>query len=198
MFIFNPLKVLNEPELAKCNAGDPVACVKAYKIEANHSRITNNKWLTAFKKSEAKRAAEKVQLEKNRKAASVKIKAEEKARKAKIAEENRKAEAKFKAEGWFQVSPGIYGRWCTETCSRAEVIGSSSYWLMEVWAKDRAAGDIYAQINVMQNGTVIGWTNDTAFLAQGQKGVLTFTKYLPGNGSQYQAQLVKFNARGSW
>jgi len=111
-------------------------------------------------------------------------------------ESERKAAAKFKAEGWFQVSSGIYGRWCTETCSKAEVIGNQSYWLMEVWAKDRAAGDIYAQINVLKDGTVIGWTNDTAYLSRGQKGVLTFTKYLPGYGSQYSAQLVKFSARG--
>ena len=67
---------------------------------------------------------------------------------------------------------------------------------MEVWAKDRAAGDIYAQINVLNGGTAIGWTNDTAYLSRGQKGVLTFSKYLPGYGSQYSAELVKFSARG--
>lgn len=104
--------------------------------------------------------------------------------------------AELRAEGWFQVSPGIYGRWCNDTCSKAEVIGDASYWLMEVWAKDRAAGDIYAQVNIEKNGVVIGWTNDTAYLSKGQKGVLTFSKYLPGSGSQYQADLVKFSARG--
>jgi len=108
----------------------------------------------------------------------------------------RAAEAKFKAEGWWEEKPGVYVRWCTQTCSKAEVIGNQSYWLMEVWAKDRAAGDIYAQINVLEGGTVIGWTNDTAYLSKGQKGVLTFAKYLPGYGSQYQAELVKFSARG--
>ena len=141
------------------------------------------------KEIEAKKAEEK-------KAANEKWRAEQKAKEAKRAEEKHQAEAKFKAEGWFEVSTGIYGRWCTQTCSNAEVIGDQSYWLMEVWAKDRAAGDIYAQINVLQGGTVIGWTNDTAYLSRGQKGVLTFAKYLPGGGGQYQAELVKFNARG--
>ena len=113
-------------------------------------------------------------------------------------EAKRKADAAFKAEGWWEQEPGIFVRWCTKTCSSADVIGDASYWLMEVWARDRAAGDIYAQINVLQNGTVVGWTNDTAFLAQGQKGVLTFTKYTPGSGSNYGAQLTKFTTRGSW
>ena len=117
---------------------------------------------------------------------------------AKEAAKEKAAQAKFEAEGWFELSNGIYGRWCTDTCSQAEVVGNSSYWLMEVWAKDRAAGDIYAQINIMQNGVVTGWTNDTAFLDKGQRGVLTFQKYGLSNGAAYQAQLTKFNARGSW
>lgn len=107
------------------------------------------------------------------------------------------ADAKFKAEGWWQQEPGIFVRWCTKTCSRAEVIGDSAYWLMEVWCKERACGDIYAQMNIEKNGTVVGWTNDTLFLSRGQRGVLTFQKYnLPGGGASYQGQLVKFSARG--
>ena len=129
-------------------------------------------------------------------ALDAKAKAEKTEIQAKQAAADIERRAELRAEGWFQVSPGIYGRWCTQTCSKAEVIGNASYWLMEVWAKDRAAGDIYAQINVKENGTVIGWTNDTAYLSKGQKGILTFTKYLPGHGSQYQADLVKFSARG--
>lgn len=121
---------------------------------------------------------------------------EESERNAKIAEAKAQADAKFKAEGWFQLEPGIYGRWCTETCSTAEVIGDQAYWLMEVWAKDRAAGDVYAQINVIRNGVIIGWTNDTAYIDRGQRAVLTFGKYGIDNPGQHQAQLVKFNARG--
>ena len=115
---------------------------------------------------------------------------------AKIAEAKAQADAKFEAEGWFQLEPGIYGRWCTKTCSTAEVIGNQSYWLMEVWAKDRAAGDVYAQINIMRDGVIIGWTNDTAYIGRGQRAVLTFGKYGLNNPGQHQAQLVKFNARG--
>jgi len=145
-----------------------------------------------------KRAAEKKKSEAEI-AAAEKRRADVKKKTAEMeAAAAKEAAAKFKAEGWWEQADGIFVRWCTQTCSSAGVIGDASYWLMEVWARDRAAGDIYAQINVMKNGTVVGWTNDTLFLSQGQKGILTFTKYLPGSGSNYQAQLVKFNARGSW
>lgn len=121
------------------------------------------------------------------------IEADTKKRNAKIIADQKAAEAKFKAEGWMELKPGIYGRWCTETCNNSKVIGRSTYWLMEVWAKDRSAGDIYARINITSNGTVVGWTNDTTYLSQGQKGILTFSTYQSGvNG----AQLTEFNARG--
>ena len=186
----------NEGRLTACNAGGIEDCeyVAGLSGDSYKDRITNADWqakLTAAKEAKEKAAAKTA-------ARLAAIEADTKKRNAKILADQKAAEAKFKAEGWFELDKGIYGRWCTNTCSNAEVIGDSSYWLMEVWAKDRAAGDIYAQINVMENGTVIGWTNDTAFLARGQKGVMTFTKYLPGSGSNYQAQLVKFNARGSW
>ena len=111
---------------------------------------------------------------------------------AKIAEAKAQADAKFKAEGWWEAQPGIFVRWCTNTCNNSKVIGDNRYSLMEVWAKDAHAGDIYAQVNLERSGVVIGWTNDTMYLSRGQRGVLTFDSY------QYfdQAQLVKFNARG--
>ena len=191
-------------DVSKCNKGDEVACNSIIDLpspELYSDRITNPYFAEKLKlRAEAeKKRAKELEAKKAKREAQIKANNEAiAAANAKKAKAEAAAKAKFKAEGWFEVDKGIYGRWCTHTCSRAEVIGSSAYWLMEVWAKDRAAGDIYAQINVMQNGTVVGWTNDTAFLAKGQKGVLTFTKYLPGSGSNYQAQLVKFNARGSW
>jgi hypothetical protein len=50
------------------------------------------------------------------------------------------------------------------------------HWRMEVWCKERACGDIYARINIMdgRNGPVIGWTNETAYGGIGQKVILTF------------------------
>ena len=125
-----------------------------------------------------------------------KINAETKAFNDKQQAKRDAAEAKMKAEGWFQIQRGIYGRWCNDTCSRAEVIGNSSYWLLEVYCKDRSCGDIYAQLNISKNGTVVGWTNDTAYLSRGQKGILTFQKYGLVNGAAYTGDLVKFNARG--
>ena len=132
-----------------------------------------------------KRAAEFAEASKKGAAAIAKQDAERKQAAA-------QADAKFKAEGWWEAQPCIFVRWCTETCNNSKVIGDNRYSLMEVWAKDAHAGDIYAQVNLEHNGVVIGWTNDTMYLSRGQRGVLTFDSHQHFD----QAQLVKFNARG--
>ena len=122
--------------------------------------------------------------------------------KQKEMEERRKEEERIAREksdkeefdrmGWVEQEQGIFVRWCKNDCSKAGLIGDGAYALMEVWCRDRACGDIYAQANFVKNGSVIGWTNDTLYLDYGQKGVLTFQKYgLSGGGS---AELVKFSA----
>ena len=184
----------NEDRLTACNAGGIEDCeyVAGLSGDSYKNRITNSDWqakLTAAKEAKEKAAAKTA-------ARLAAIEADTKKRNAKILADQKAAEAKFKAEGWFQLKPGIYGRWCTQTCSKASVIGNASYWLLEVWAKDRAAGDIYARVNITEGGTVVGWTNDTAYLSQGQKGVMTFSKYLPGYGSSYGATITEFKARG--
>ncbi len=184
-------------DVGKCNGGSETACnalIDKGSPESLKDVVTN----PYFQEKLKLRAEAKKKREADIAAAAEAVKKRRAEAAAKERKEIAAAEAKFKAEGWFEVSNGIYGRWCTQTCSTADVIGDAAYWLMEVWAKDRAAGDIYAQINVMKNGTVIGWTNDTAFLAKGQRGILTFDKYLPGSGSQYQAQLTKFTTGGDW
>jgi len=93
-------------------------------------------------------------------------------------------EAKVKAEGWYEMKPGIYARWCTETCSLAKVIGSGSYSLMEVWAKDAHAGDIYARVVVLRDGEIVGYIKDTIHLSRGQRGVLTFDSYFDADSVQ--------------
>ena len=104
-------------------------------------------------------------------------------------------EQSFREAGWWEQEPGIFVRWCTESCPNNEVIGANSYWLMEVWCRERACGDLYAQINIEnRQGQVVGWTNDTGFGDHGAKVVLTFQKHsVTGRSS---ASLVKFNARG--
>ena len=135
---------------SKPNASPTTACDRAKpNLLSEEKRAEFSVAFAKHTEMKAKKAAE-------RKAANEKWRAEQKAKEAKRAEAKRQADAKFKAEGWWQAQPGIYVRWCTQTCSNAEVIGNASYWLMEVWAKDRAAGDIYAQINVLKGGTVIG------------------------------------------
>ena len=130
----------------------------------------------------------KVNAEKQRAAAEIK-KVQAEIKNAQLEAAKELAEA-----GWREQLSGIYVRWCTKTCSQADVIGDSTFSLMEVWCKERACGDIYAQANFVKNGTTVGWTNDTLYLGYGQKGVLTFQKYgYEGGGS---VQLVKFSARG--
>jgi hypothetical protein len=161
--------------LEDCNAGKYERCSQVASVD--QSKITNPQHLQVVKEAN-ERAARQVR--------------EESERNAKIAEAKAQADAKFKAEGWWEAQPGIFVRWCTKTCNNSKVIGDNRYSLMEVWAKDAHAGDIYAQVNLERNGVVIGWTNDTMYLSRGQRGVLTFDSH------QYfdQAQLVKFNARG--
>ena len=187
----------NAEYLADCNAGNAETCSKVFDgSDVKKAMITNKAYLAKVKADDAKPS---LSYGKNAKKPSIatldyakKQKAEQAAQIAKIEAAN----AELKAGGWFELSRGIYGRWCNETCSKASVIGNASYWLLEVWAKDRAAGDIYARVNITEGGTVVGWTNDTAYLSQGQKGVMTFSKYLPGYGSSYGATITEFNARG--
>ncbi|QNI65701.1 hypothetical protein [Synechococcus sp. A15-44] len=102
-----------KPNLAKCNAGDPAACVEAYKLKSNHSRITNTEWIKAFTISEAKRVAEEAELEKKRQEAVAQLEAERKERLAKMeaAEARRKAEIAARGE-W------IYGGYTDQATGR--------------------------------------------------------------------------------
>ena len=96
--------------------------------------------------------------------------------------------------GWMQLKPGIFGRWCYGNCSTSKVIGDDKYFLLEIWAKNQDAGDIYAQVNLLDAAdTVVGWTNDTLYLSKGSKGILTFTTR---QENVTTARLIKFSARG--
>ena len=109
---------------------------------------------------------------------------------ARIAE----TEAKFKSEGWWEESKGVYIRWCSDAnpCpGSASDHYTNQVWRAMVWCKERACGDIYARLNIIRDGVVIGWTNDTAYGDSGQKVVLTFGSHLYGEG-----RIVEFIARG--
>ena len=136
-----------------------------------------------------------VQLEKRaaeKKKAQAEIAAAAKKRadaKKKAAKEKAAAAAKFKAEGWWEAKPGIFMRWCSKVpCSGPTSDGYSDYtWRAMVWCKERACGNIYAKMNILNNGVVVGWTNDTAYGGSGQKVVLTF-----GSSTQGSGRIVEF------
>nr|BDD44074.1 hypothetical protein 14 [bacterium] len=137
---------------------------------------------------------EKAAAAEKRKAQFAKMEAAEKERKRLAAEANAKADAKFKAEGWWEAQPGIFVRWCDPDSScpgRARDHYTDRVWRAMVWCKERACGDIYARMNILNGGTVVGWTNDTGYGSYGQKVVLTFGSHISGNG-----RIVEFEARG--
>lgn len=152
---------------------------------------TSNKvtpFIETWKKTKAEAAA-KVQAETN---------AYQKQQKALAAEWKRKAaeaEASFKAEGWWEQQPGIFLRWCDgkhPSCPGPRSNAYSDYtWRAMVWCKERACGDIYARLNILNGDTVVGWTNDTAYGSYGQKVVLNFGSHISGTG-----RIVEFKARG--
>ena len=142
------------------------------------------------KEAKAKAEAERKAAEQRQAEAAAKVIAERQAKKA-------AAEAKFKAEGWWEAKPGIFIRWCGNgsnhpTCPGPRGNGYSDYvWRAMVWCKERPCGDIYARLNISNGGTVVGWTNATAYGGFGQKVVLTFGSSTRGSG-----EIVEFNARG--
>nr|BDD45711.1 hypothetical protein 15 [bacterium] len=129
----------------------------------------------------------------DKKAAHEKFRKEAAERAAKKRKLEAEKAAKFKAEGWWEEQPGIFVRWCSKVpCPGPTSNGYSDYtWRAMVWCKERACGDIYARLNILNGGTVVGWTNDSAYGGYGQKVVLTFGSSTPGKG-----QLVEFVARG--
>jgi len=100
---------------------------------------------------------------------------------------------KLLEDGWFEVQNGIYARWCGgRECQKVPCVGADRCKPTEVWAKDRAAGDIYARGNFVRDGVVTGWTNDTLYLGEGQRGILRFNIF-----QDYDSfELTHFNARG--
>jgi len=95
------------------------------------------------------------------------------------------------AEGWEEKEKGIFGQWCSDTNPCPETDTYMDYsWSYMVWCKERPCGDIYAKLNITNEGVVVGWTNDTAYGDIGQKVVLTFQSSTKGQG-----QIVEFQAR---
>jgi Protein of unknown function (DUF2510) len=58
---------------------------------------------------------------------------------------------------------------------------SCIYWTLEVVSKLGCSGGVYGEMNILQNGIVVDYTNDTlSYLAPGQKGRLSFETYRDG------------------
>ena len=105
----------------------------------------------------------------------------------------KKDREEFEKLNWWEIRKGILARYCTKgpkPCSSGAVIGDQRYVLVEIWCKERACGDIYAKVNLLNSeGTVVGWTNDSSYGGYGQKVLLTFSSY---QKNWSQAQIVEF------
>lgn len=100
--------------------------------------------------------------------------------------------ATSKTEGWWQIQKGIFGRWCTiaDPCPSVPGFYKNS-WQAMIWCKDADCGDINARVNILRDGVIVGWTNESAYANKGDKVVLTFNSEVPG-----AARMVKFSASG--
>ena len=101
-----------------------------------------------------------------------------------------------KPQGWkFTGTKGVYWKWCDsfDRCDSSKVIGDNGFVRALVWCKERACGDIYGRVNLLDgNGTVVGWTNDTGYGGAGQKVQLTFDSFQDFKS----ASLTELNIRG--
>lgn len=71
---------------------------------------------------------------------------------------------------------------------------SCSFWKVTVMTKDGCPGGIYAELNILKGGTVVGWTNDRiASLRAGQTAVMEFVEYPYRSGST--GQLTEMTCR---
>jgi hypothetical protein len=97
-------------------------------------------------------------------------------------------------DGWFSTGlDGIFVSICrfreaTPECQAAtQKTGEDSYPLVvKVWFRDRPCGGIYIEANqVSENGSVMGWTNDTGRGQQGDVVYLSLRSYLAGEGENH-------------
>jgi hypothetical protein len=70
---------------------------------------------------------------------------------------------------------------------------SCIYWTLEVVSKLGCSGGVYGEMNILQNGVVVDYTNDTlSYLSPGQKGRLSFETYRDGT---FTGRLTELNCR---
>lgn len=182
-------------DINRCNSGDDTVCQELIKLHGLDytfaDQITNPAYTNKIAELQAVKDAAAAKLAENK----AKAERDRQEREAALAKKRQEEEAKFKAEGWWEQQPGIFVRWCDgddKPCPGSRGNGYSDYtWRAMVWCKERACGDIYARLNISQSGTVVGWTNDSAYGGYGQKVVLTFGSSTRGSG-----QIVEFSARG--
>ena len=95
---------------------------------------------------------------------------------------------------WYPKGYNEFGeiawKWTDESCGTRY----GYCWTMRVISDSGCYGGVYAEVNILQNGTIVGWSNDTlGSLPPGQKGKLAFTEY--GGSGTKQAQLTELNCR---
>lgn len=95
-------------------------------------------------------------------------------------------------KGYTEYDSDLAYKWTTH--KRSADCSDCIYWTMQVIANTGCLGGVYAELNIMRNGEVVDWTNDSVpSLAAGQVAFLEFISYQDGSGSSYQGQLTSLN-----
>jgi hypothetical protein len=86
------------------------------------------------------------------------------------------ANAPWYPEGFSEYSTNLAYRWSTNEggwpCS------GCSFWKITVVTKNGCPSGLYGEINILQGGSVVDWTNDLiAYLGPGDSAILTFIRY---------------------
>lgn len=84
----------------------------------------------------------------------------------------------------------IAWKWTDESCG-----SSSGYcWTIRVVSDSGCYEGVYAEVNISQNDTIIGWSNDSlGSLPSGKTGKMEFTEY--GGSGTKSAQMTELNCR---
>lgn len=95
--------------------------------------------------------------------------------------------------GYFELQSGIYGKWCDDCSQDSKIFDDERIVALEVWCRDVACGDVYAEVNFEKDKVTVDYSNDILTLGKGDRGILTFSTRRADANSYY---LVDFSAYG--
>lgn len=97
--------------------------------------------------------------------------------------------------GFVSASRDIAAKWVTERVPDPCGYGACTYWGIEIVSRNGCLNGVYLEIDILRNGTVVDWTNETvSSLRTGERAEVVFTKRGLASES-YEARLSEVNCR---